>query len=46
MATWIFFLAAKHLPEPPDPDARINPLVVSLDPSEVGGRRASSPRTA
>lgn len=32
MATWIFFLAAKNLPEPPDPEARINPLVVSLDP--------------
>ncbi|MGH2854331.1 MAG: NAD(P)/FAD-dependent oxidoreductase [Solirubrobacteraceae bacterium] len=34
MATWIFFLAAKNLPEPPDPEARINPLAVSLDPGK------------
>jgi len=34
MATWTFFLAAKNLPEPPDQNARINPLVVSLDPQK------------
>ncbi|HEY7952581.1 MAG TPA: hypothetical protein VID70_06285, partial [Solirubrobacteraceae bacterium] len=34
MATWTFFLAAKNLPDPPDQNARINPLVVSLDPKK------------
>jgi flavin-dependent dehydrogenase len=34
LAVWTFFLAAKRLPEPPDPEARINPLVVSLDPAK------------
>ena len=32
LAVWTFFLAAKNLPDPPDREARINPLVVSLDP--------------
>jgi hypothetical protein len=34
MATWTFFLAAKNLPNPPDQDARINPLAVSLRPEQ------------
>jgi flavin-dependent dehydrogenase len=34
MATWTFFMGAKHLPEPPDQTARINPLVVSLRPEK------------
>ncbi len=34
MATWTFFMGAKHLPEPPDQSARINPLVVSLRPDK------------
>jgi hypothetical protein len=34
LAVWTFFLAAKNLPDPPDPGARINPLAVSLDPAK------------
>jgi flavin-dependent dehydrogenase len=34
MAVWTFFLAAKHLPDPPDQGARINPLAVSLQPQK------------
>ena len=32
LAVWIFHKAAKNLPEPPDEDAPINPLKVSLHP--------------
>jgi hypothetical protein len=32
LAVWIFHKAAKNLPEPPDEDAAINPLKVSLHP--------------
>jgi flavin-dependent dehydrogenase len=33
MAVWLFFQAAKHLPEPPDESRAINPLAISLDPA-------------
>lgn len=32
MAVWIFFQAAKHLPEPPDESRAIDPMMISLDP--------------
>jgi flavin-dependent dehydrogenase len=32
MGTYIFHLGAKHLPDPPDPERPINPLVISMDP--------------
>jgi flavin-dependent dehydrogenase len=32
MAVYIFHLAAKHLPDPPDPERPINALAISLDP--------------
>jgi hypothetical protein len=32
LALWLFHKAAQSLPEPPDPEARINPLAVSLHP--------------
>lgn len=32
MAVYIFHLAAKHLPDPPDPARPINVLAISLDP--------------
>jgi len=32
LAVWYFHMAAKHLPDPPDPAAAINPQVISLDP--------------
>src|SRR5215217_1169283 len=32
LAVWIFHKAAKNLPEPPDEDAAINPLAISLHP--------------
>ena len=32
MAVYIFHLAAKHLPDPPDPTRPINALAISLDP--------------
>lgn len=31
LAVWYFHIAAKHLPEPPDPARPINPQVISLD---------------
>jgi flavin-dependent dehydrogenase len=31
-AVWVFFKAARNLPEPPDEDAAINPFAISLDP--------------
>lgn len=34
IAVWTFHMAAKHLPDPPDPARPINPLVVSLDPQK------------
>ena len=34
LALWLFHKAAQSLPEPPDPEARINPLAVSLDPDK------------
>jgi flavin-dependent dehydrogenase len=34
IAVWTFHMAAKHLPDPPDPRRPINPLVVSLDPQK------------
>jgi flavin-dependent dehydrogenase len=34
VAIWTFHLAAKHLPDPPDPTRRINPQVISLDPEK------------
>ncbi len=34
LALWIFHKAAQSLPAPPDPEARINPLAVSLDPDK------------
>jgi len=32
MAVWLFFKGAKHLPDPPDEDQPINPLMISLQP--------------
>jgi flavin-dependent dehydrogenase len=32
LAVWIFHRAARNLPEPPDPNAAINPLAISLKP--------------
>ena len=32
VAVWTFHMGAKHLPEPPDPERPINPLMVSLRP--------------
>jgi flavin-dependent dehydrogenase len=32
LALWLFHKAAVNLPDPPDPEARINPLAVSLHP--------------
>jgi hypothetical protein len=32
MAVWLFFQAAKHLPEPPDETRAIDPMKISLDP--------------
>jgi flavin-dependent dehydrogenase len=34
MAVWLFHQAAKHLPDPPDPERPINPLAISLDPDK------------
>ncbi len=34
VAVWTFHLGAKHLPDPPAEDARINPLMVSLRPEK------------
>ena len=34
VAVWTFHMAAKHLPEPPDPSRPINPLAVSLNPEQ------------
>jgi hypothetical protein len=34
ISVWTFHMAAKHLPDPPDPARPINPLVVSLDPEK------------
>jgi hypothetical protein len=31
MGTYVFHLGAKHLPDPPDPERPINPLVISMD---------------
>jgi flavin-dependent dehydrogenase len=33
-AVWVFHKAAKHLPDPPDESARINPLAISLQPDQ------------
>jgi flavin-dependent dehydrogenase len=33
LAVWYFHMAAKHLPDPPDPSRPINPQVISLDPA-------------
>ncbi len=32
IAVWTFHMAARHLPEPPDPERPINPQVISLHP--------------
>jgi len=32
IAVWTFHMAAKHLPDPPDPERPLNPLVISLAP--------------
>ena len=32
LAVWYFHMAARHLPDPPDPSRPINPQVISLDP--------------
>ena len=32
LVVWIFHMAAKHLPEPPDENVAINPMAVSLHP--------------
>jgi flavin-dependent dehydrogenase len=34
IAVWTFHQAARHLPDPPDEDTPINPLVVSLKPEQ------------
>jgi flavin-dependent dehydrogenase len=34
LAVYIFHLAAKHLPDPPDPERPIEALAISLDPSK------------
>jgi flavin-dependent dehydrogenase len=34
LAVWYFHMAAKHLPDPPDPSRAINPQVISLDPKK------------
>jgi hypothetical protein len=34
LAVWYFHMAAKHLPDPPDPERPINPQVISLDPQK------------
>ncbi len=34
VAVWTFHMGAKHLPDPPDPEARIDPLMVSLRPEK------------
>jgi flavin-dependent dehydrogenase len=34
LAVWTFHMAAKHLPEPPDPAQPINPQVISLHPEK------------
>jgi len=34
MGTYVFHLGAKHLPDPPDPERPINPLVISMDPGK------------
>jgi hypothetical protein len=34
IAVWTFFMAAKHLPDPPDPERAINPQVISLHPEK------------
>jgi flavin-dependent dehydrogenase len=34
IAVWTFHMGAKHLPEPPDPERPINPLMISLDPKK------------
>ena len=34
VAVWTFHMGAKHLPDPPDPNRRINPLMVSLRPEK------------
>lgn len=33
LAVWYWYMAAKHLPEPPDFSRRIDPQVISLDPA-------------
>ena len=33
-AVWVFHKAAKNLPEPPDEDAAINALAISLQPEQ------------
>ena len=32
LSVWMFHKAAKNLPDPPDEDAAINPLAISLQP--------------
>jgi flavin-dependent dehydrogenase len=34
LAVWYFQMAAKHLPDPPDPARKINPQVIGLDTSK------------
>ena len=34
VAVWTFHMGAKHLPDPPDPERPINPLMVSLRPEQ------------
>jgi flavin-dependent dehydrogenase len=34
LAVWYFHMAAKQLPDPPDPERPINPQVISLDPQK------------
>jgi flavin-dependent dehydrogenase len=34
LAVWYFHMAAKHLPDPPDPQRAIDPQVISLDPAK------------
>jgi flavin-dependent dehydrogenase len=34
LAVWYFHMAARHLPDPPDPSRPINPQVISLDPKK------------
>jgi flavin-dependent dehydrogenase len=34
LAVWYFHMAARHLPDPPDPQRKINPQAIGLDTSK------------